>query len=213
MSKKLGDLLDKAPEKPAEEPWSSVPDGGIIWVRRTAEHELPELYALTEREVAGALAPYEVFTRMYAQNADSLWSVYRASDTTRSDAKLIGYYALIHLNPVGREMLEAGTFDGLDPDMRVVVPSATRPAAIYVWVAIVRRVARVATWLLANALGAEVYGGVPIFATAGTMGGLNIIKGYGFSTAQTEAGLGKLYRLDRGEAPSVAKPATIQAVS
>ena len=107
MSKKLGDLLDKAPEKPSEEPWSSVPDGGIIWVRRTAEHELPDLYALTQREVDANLAPYEVFTRMYAQNADSLWSVYRASDQTRSDAKLIGYYALIHLNEAGREMLEA----------------------------------------------------------------------------------------------------------
>jgi hypothetical protein len=205
MSKKLGDLLDKAPEKPREEPWSSVPDGGIIWVRRTAEDELPELYALTEREVAGQLAPFEVLQNMHRHNADSLWSVYRASDTTRSDAKLVGYYALIHLNPVGKDMLEAGTFDGHDPDMRVVVPSATRPAAIYVWVAIVRRVARVATWLLANALGAEVYGGVPIYATAGTMGGLNIIKGYGFDTARDEAGLGKLYRLDRGETPSVAK--------
>ena len=205
MSKKLGDLLDKAPEKPAEEPWSSVPDGGIIWVRRSTLAELPELYALTQREVAGPLAPYDVLVRMMQNNADTFWSVYRASDTTRSDTRLIGYYALIHLNPAGREMLEAGTFDGHDPDMRVVVPSATRPAAIYVWVAIVRRVARVATWLLANALGAEVYGGVPIFATAGTMGGLNIIKGYGFSTAQNEAGLGKLYRLDRGETPAVAR--------
>jgi hypothetical protein len=208
MSKKLGDLLDKAPEKPAEEPWSSVPDGGIIWVRRTAEDELPELYALTEREVAGQLAPFAVLQNMFRANADSLWSVYRASDTTRSDAKLVGYYALIHLNPAGHEMLEAGTFDGIDPDMRVVVPSATRPDAIYVWVAIVRRVARVATWLLANALGAEVYGGVPIYATAGTMGGLNIIKGYGFSTAHEEAGLGKLYRLDRGEAPPSPKKST-----
>jgi hypothetical protein len=213
MSKKLGDLLDKAPVKPAEEPWSSVPDGGIIWVRRTAEHELSELYALTQREVAGDLAPFEVLSRMHAQNADSLWSVYRASDATRADTTLIGYYALIHLNQAGREMLEAGAFDGHDPDMRTVVASATRPAAIYVWVAIVRRVARVATWLLANALGAEVYGGVPIFATAGTMGGLNSIKGYGFSTAQAEAGLGKLYRLDRGETPTVAKPATARAAS
>jgi hypothetical protein len=198
MQKKLGDLLDLAPEKAKEEPWSSVPDGGIIWVRRTTEAELPELYELTQREVAGSLAPYEALTRMMENNADTFWSVYRASDTTRADAKLIGYYALIHLNQAGLEQLEAGTFDGLDPDMRLTVASQTRPAAIYVWVAIVRRVARVATWLLANALGAETYGGVPIFATAGTMGGLNIIKGYGFSTTGPEAGLGKLYRLDRG---------------
>jgi len=197
MQKKLGDLLDLAPEKPREEPWSSVPDGGIIWVRRTTAAELPELYELTQREVAGALAPYDVLVKMMHNNADTFWSVYRASDNTRADTKLIGYYALIHLNQAGLEQLEAGTFDGTDPDMRLTVPSQTRPQAIYVWVTIVKRVARVATWLLANALGAETYGGVPIFATAGTMGGLNIIKGYGFSGAGSEAGLGKLYRLDR----------------
>lgn len=201
MSQNLGDVLNKAPEKPTEELWSSVPDGGIIWVRRATEGELPELYALTQREVGAQLAPYEVFQRMHAHNADSLWGVYRASDQTRSDTKLVGYFALIHLNPAGREMLEAGTFDGLDPDMRVVVPTQTRPAAIYLWVVVVRRVVRIATWLLANALGAEVYGGAPIFATAGTMGGLNAIKGHGFNEARSEAGLGKLYRLDYGMAP------------
>jgi hypothetical protein len=201
----LFELFQKTPDKPTEDMWSSVPDGGIIWVRRSTADELPELYALTQREVSEQLAPFEVLQRVHAQNADSLWSVYRASDQSRSDTKLVGYFALIHLNQAGREMLEAGTFDGLDPDMRAVVPSQTRPAAIYLWVVVVRRVVRIATFLLANSLGAEIYGGVPIFATAGTMGGLNAIKGHGFSEAHSAAGLGKLYRLDYGMPPKSAE--------
>ncbi len=198
MQKKLNDLLDLAPEKAKEEPWASVPDGGIIWVRRTTEDELPEIYALSKKEIAGTLTTLETVQRVRRHNQDSFWSVYRASDTTRADTKFIGYYSLLHLNQPGLELLEAGKFDGVDPDMRLVVTDGTRPAAIYVWAIVVRKVSRVATWLLANALGAETYGGVPIFATAGTMGGLNTIKGYGFSGAQPEPGLGKLFRLDRG---------------
>ena len=47
MSENFGDLLDLAPDKAKEEPWSSLPDGGIIWVGRAKPEELPELYALT----------------------------------------------------------------------------------------------------------------------------------------------------------------------
>ena len=197
MQKKLGDLLDLAPDRAKEEPWSSVPDGGIIWVSRAREEDMPLLYELGDRELTGEHTTLEAMQRVRKHNNDSFWCVYRASDNTRSDARLHGYYGLLPLNPVGLERLEAGQFDGLDPDMRLVVPNATRPAALYVWVVVVRKVSRVATWLLANALGAETYGGVPIFATAGTMGGLNTIKGYGFNGAQNEGGLGKLYRLDR----------------
>ncbi len=199
MSKKLGDLLDLAPDKAKDEPWSSVPDGGVIWIRRAREEELPEIFEWTKKEVSEDIAPFEVLQRMYQHNGDAIWSgMHRASDNTRSDAKMVGFYALIHLNPAGLEQLEAGTFDGRDPDMRLIMPTATRPAAIYVWTIVVRRVARIATWLLANALGAEIYGGVPIFATAGTIGGLNIIRGYGFTgQSSADAKVGQLFRLDR----------------
>lgn len=197
MAEKIGDLLDLAPAKAKEAPWSSLPDGGIIWVDRAQESELPELYALTQREVGDDITSFEVMRRVYQHNKDAFWSVYRASDNTRTDTKLIGYYALMHLTQPGLDLLEAGTFDAIDPDMRLVVESQTRPAAIYVWVIVVRRVSRIATWLLANALGAGVYGGVPIFATAGTVGGLNMLKGRGFSPQGQEAGVGKLFRLDR----------------
>ena len=76
-------------------------------------------------------------------------------------------------------------------------PSDTRPEAIYMWVVVLRKISRVAGWLIANALGAERYGGVPLFATAGTSGGLNALKGCGFTPHETQAGIGNLFRMDR----------------
>lgn len=197
MSENFGSLLDLAPEKAKEEPWSSLPDGGIMWVGRAKPHELPELALLAREQVGEHITTLEIMANMHKFNRDSVWSVYRASDNTRSDAKIIGFTAMIFLNKPGLEALEEQRFDGLDPDMRFVVPSDTRPEAIYMWVVVLPRVSRMAGWLIANALGAERYGGVPIFATAGTIGGLNALKGRGFTPHQTASGIGHLFRMDR----------------
>lgn len=197
MSENLGDLLDLAPEKAKEEPWSSLPDGGIMWVARAKPAELSELAALARREVGEHITSLEIMSNMHKYNRDSVWAVHRASDNTRSDPRIIGFVALIFLNKAGFEALEEARFDGLDPDMRMVVPSDTRPEAIYMWVVVLPRVSRMAGWLIANALGAERYGGVPIFATAGTVGGLNALKGRGFQPHQSAAGIGQLFRMDR----------------
>lgn len=197
MSDNFGELLDLAPDKAKEEPWSSLPDGGIIWVGRAKPEELPELYALTQREVGENITSLETLQRMHAYNHDTVWGVYRASDQSRADKKMVGYVALIFLNKAGLEALEQGRFDGIDPDMRMVVPSDTRPEAIYMWVVVLRKISRIAGWLIANALGAERYGGIPIFATAGTTGGLNALKGRGFVTHEKAAHIGTLFRMDR----------------
>ncbi|HWA30743.1 MAG TPA: hypothetical protein VG867_06585 [Rhizomicrobium sp.] len=201
MSNNLGELLDLAPDKAKEEPWSSLPDGGIVWVARAKEHEIPELYALTQKEVGDGITSLETLQNMQKHNRDAVWGVYRASDNSRADTKLVGYFALIFLNPPGLEALEQDRFDGIEPDMRMVVPSDTRPAAIYLWVVVVRRLSRIAGWLLANALGADRYGGIPIFAKAGTKGGLNALKGRGFSASDSNATVGHLFRLDRPPVP------------
>ena len=78
---------------------------------------------------------------------------------------------------------------------------------MYVWALVARKVARVATVLVAKALGRDLYGGVPIYGRAATLGGVASLKGYGFEGARpSEKGLGDLFRLDP-EAPQAAKPA------
>jgi hypothetical protein len=203
MPENLGAVLDLAPNKPtAEEPWSSLPDGGICWVGRAKPEELPELYELTRKEVGENITSLETLQNMQRHNRDAVWGVYRASDNTRADTRLAGYFALLYLNAPGLEALEQGRFDGIDPDIRMVVASDTRPAAIYLWVIVVRRMTRIASWLLANALGADRYGGIPILAKAGTVGGLNALKGRGFEAHTSQEGVGQLFRLNRPPMPS-----------
>jgi len=193
----LEEVLDNAPNQGREEPWSSTPDGGIVFLRRAKPEELPELHALAQQEIGADIATFETVQALHNHNRDSIWCVFRASDNTRADAKLVGWYGLVFLTQPGTEQLEAGTFDGRDLDLRLVVPTATHPASIYIWVVIARRHVRIATFLLANALGAEIYGGAPLYARAGTVGGLQALKGYGFSGIESEQNVGKLFRLDR----------------
>ncbi len=198
MQKNLNDVLSLVATKAAMEPGMHVPDGGYVFVRRATENEIVLLYELTRREISADIASLSVVEDVYKRNHDSFWTVNRCPDESRSSARLAGYVGLLHLNQIGRERLEAGAFDAHEPDARLIVPHNTRPAAIYVWAIIARKVARQTAFLVAHALGAELYAGVPLFATAGTLGGMNLMKGYGFSGARgSNASLGQLFRLDQ----------------
>jgi hypothetical protein len=198
MQKNFKEILSTVASRAAEEPWMQVPDGGIVYVRRASSNEIAPIHELTKREISADVAPLTVVQDVYERNRDSFWTVNRASDASKTDSRMIGYIGMLHLNPAGRARLESGNFDAHEPDVGLIVPSHTRPAAIYVWAIIAPKAGRQATNLVAHALGAELYGGVPIFATAGTLRGMNLMKGYGFSGARgSDAGLGQLFRLDQ----------------
>jgi hypothetical protein len=205
MSEKLKKIIDVAPETAHVEPWTSLPDGGIIFVKHPNDAEIVEIAGMAVTEISPSVAPLAVVQAVYKHNKDSFWGIYQASDSSRSDVRFIGYYGFLHLTQTGREALERNEFDTRDVDLRLLVPYGERPAAIYVWALVARKVARLSTPLVAWALGAKVYGGVPIYATAGTLGGLSSIKQNGFSGARpADVGLGHLFRLD----PSPRKPSS-----
>lgn len=198
MQRNLNDVLTLVGNEATGEPGMTAPDGGYVFVRRASEEDVAVLHELTKREIAADVAPLAVVEAVYKRNRDSLWAVYRCPDESRQETRLVGYVGLLHLTQIGRERLEAGAFDAHEPDVRLITPSNTRPAAIYVWAIIARKIAKQVSHLVALALGAELYAGVPLFATAGTLGGMNLMKGYGFSGARgSDAGLGQLFRLDQ----------------
>jgi hypothetical protein len=157
-------------------------------------------------EISPDVAPLELVQAVYKHNSDSFWGVYyNESDAPDSKPRFIGYYGFLHLNADGQESLESGAFDAFHPDFNQLAKDGERPAVIYVWAIVAKKVARLATPLIAKALGKDRYGGVPIYAKAGTLGGLSTIKGYGFVGARpSEKGLGDLFRLD----PEVSEAAT-----
>jgi len=167
---------------------------------------MADLYALTQVEISPDVAPIEDVLAVYRHNRDAFLGLYTADDETRKNALFVGYYSFLHLTKDGLELLEKGTLDVLHPDIKYIVPYGERPAAIYVWAIVARKVNKYVMPLIAKALGKELYGGVPLYATAGTLGGYGAMKGVGFEGAKEKnAGLGQLFRLD---APP---PSAIQA--
>lgn len=177
--------------------WTSLPAGGIIFVTHPTAAEMADLYALTQVEISPDVAPIEDVLAVYNHNRDAFLGVYTADDETRNNARLVGYYSFLHLTKEGLEKLEKGDFDVLHPDVNYIVPHGERPNAIYVWAIVARKVNKYVMPLIAKALGKDLYGGVPLYATAGTLGGYGAMKGVGFEGAKEKnAGIGQLFRLD-----------------
>ena len=192
---------------PIVEPFAPLPSGGILFVRHPSDDDLLLMHELTQKEITRTTVPMQLVREVFAYNPDTIWGVYLSEDGSRQGASLIGYYSFLHLNEAGNAALEDGSFDAANPSFDHLVPEGGRPTVIYVWGLVARKVARIATVLVAKALGRERYGGVPIYGRAATLGGVASLKGYGFeSTRPSEKGIGDLYRLDP-ELPQSEKPA------
>lgn len=211
MKKSLNEIIQLATVAPRHEPSAELPDGTVILVRRPSDAEIENIHDLTRTEITASTVPLPVIKAVHKHNKDSFWGVYQAADASPEatrEARFIGYYSFLHLNEAGRAVLERAEFDGGNPDLNLLVEHGERPAAIYVWAVVARRVARIATPLTARALGKALYGGLPIYTTAGTMGGLQAIKGYGFLGARdADNGVGHLFRLDPPPPPGSATEA------
>jgi hypothetical protein len=183
-----------------------LPTGAILFVRHPTDDDLVRIRELSQSEISPVVAPMDLVKAVYRHNRDTFWGVYLSQDGTEQGAKLIGYYSFLHLNEAGARALERGIFEGLNPDMAHLVAEGGRPVAIYVWGLVARKVARLATALVARALGRVRYSGVPIYGKAATLGGVAAFRHYGFESTRPSGGIGGLYRLDP-EVPQSEKPA------
>lgn len=169
--------------------------------------EIPELHALTVREIGPSVASLETMQRVYRHNPECLWTILRRPADGGAD-RLAGYFGFLHLNAAGLEALESRTLSGRTPDLDLLARAGERPTALYVWAGIARRTRVLAEMLVAQALGAERYGGLPIYATAGTLGGLKWLNHLGEADGgPQENALGNVFRIDTARAVAArAKP-------
>jgi hypothetical protein len=207
MESNLRKIIHLAHNSERREPRFQLPDGSVIFVRQPSDEEIDHLYELSKTEISDSVAPLDLVKDVYKHNSDSIWGVYYTKANSPENVRFIGYYAFLHLNDVGRLALEKGTFDPVAPKLEQLVREGQRPIVVYIWAIVAKKVARVATPLVAKALGKDRYGGVPIYTSAATLGGLNTIKSYGFVNVQpSKMGLGDLFRLD-GDGPEAAPAA------
>lgn len=191
----LTEVLDFTVKNTIEMPSAPHPDGGVVFVRVAQYSEIEALHELTLREIGQQVAPLEAMQDVYRHNPESLWTIFRAptGDTTR--AQLAGYYGFLHLNQSGSEALDQRTLRPRAPDMKFLAAAGERPAAVYVWAIVARRLTHLTIPLVGKGLGIKRYGGLKFYATAGTMGGLNGLRGYGFKgAADSDDKIGDLFQ-------------------
>lgn len=203
----LNEVKNLASNVGLREPSAPLPTGGTLFVKHPSDDDIARIYEMSQTEISRTTATLDLVRAVYKHNADTFWGVYFSEGSSREDANLIGYYSFLHLNETGAIALENGTFDGINLDFNHLIKEGEKPTVVYVWALVARKVARIATVLVAKALGRDLYGGVPIYGRAATLGGVASLKGYGFeSTRPSEKGVGDLFRLDP-EIPQAAKPA------
>ena len=180
---KILDLTGKPAVAEAEAPH---PEGGTVFVRMAREDEISTLHQLTVSQIGHQVAPLEAMQDVYRHNPETLWIIYRAPNGDKSQAQLAGYYGFLHLNEAGHKALEARTITPRKPDLSLLTPAGERPSAVYIWAIVARKLTTLTIPLVGKGLGIKRYGGLPFYATAATMGGLNGLKGYGFTGAESE---------------------------
>ena len=170
-------------------------EGDLIVVRMAGFQDVEALHALTVMEIGPSVAALDTMKGVYKHNPESLWTIHRRS-TSDGEDRLAGYFGFLHLNQAGLVALNERTLNGRNPDLALVARAGERPAAIYVWAGIARKVRTIAEMLVAEALGAERYGGLPVYATAGTLGGLKWLNHLGEADrGPADNGLGNVFRI------------------
>jgi hypothetical protein len=171
------------------------PEGGAVLFGRALPDELPVLHALALKEI-GRTANLSVLQSVHRHNLDSLWTILREEDET-GPARIAGLHAYLHLNSAGYATLQAGAFDACDPALAFLAGAGERPAAIYVWAVVARKLRAIVSPLIPVALPRAIYGDLPILARAGTIGGLKRLTRVAAEEGNESAhGLGDLFRVD-----------------
>jgi hypothetical protein len=190
----LKEIIDFTVNPAVSEPQTPHRDGGIVFVRKARAEEVSLLHELTVNHIGRQVASLEVMQGVHRHNPESLWIIFRSPTPNRADAQIAGYYGFLHLSEAGLTALHARTLKPRDPDFAHLAPAETRPAAVYIWAIVARKLTALTIPLVGKGLGVQRYGGLPFYATAGTMGGLHGLRGYGFAGASNQDdGVGDLF--------------------
>ncbi len=153
----------------------ALPDGTSIWVWRATEADVPTLHKLIRTEIGDKTASLTVMQKVRRHNQDSLWAIFkRGSGAYPFD--MIGCCTFLFPNISGLAALQSDSLDTLDPRLDLLTPGGERPAAIYGWGIVARKMGRIVVPLVTQALDPALYADLPIFGRAGTAGGLAMLS-------------------------------------
>ncbi len=154
---------------------SSLPDGAPIWVWRATEADVPTHHRLIRTEIGDKTAGLTVMQKVRRHNEDSLWGIFkRGSGSYPFD--MIGCCTFLFPNISGLAALRSDSLNTVDPRLDLLTPGGERPAAIYGWAIVARKMGRIVVPLITKSLDPALYAGLPIYGRAGTAGGLAMLS-------------------------------------
>jgi predicted GNAT family N-acyltransferase len=164
-----------------------------ISIRRLTALEIDTVIELTHRHPDVSRADEDTINRIHDYNRDSFWGVFRKREGSDEAARLEGYYAFLLLNQKGDTALRERTLDKANPAADCLAKQDERPHSVYIWSMVVKGLSAIATPIVVKALG-KTCAGAPLFASAGTQEGLNLMRRQGFTpVSSADDGIGGLF--------------------
>ena len=153
------------------------PEGGQVWLRPARYDELDELHSLIVSEISPDVGPAAIMRAVFLKNPVSFWRIERRLPD--GIVRPVGMYGFLPLNDRGVDALKAEMLDTREPQLEYVAAADERPAALYVWAIVARKIRQLVYPLIKQALGPG-YTSVPVFATPATAGGVKAVAQRGF---------------------------------
>jgi len=153
------------------------PEGGKVWLRPAQYDELDELHSLIASEISLDVGPVAIMRAVFLKNPISFWRIERR--LAEGNIILVGMYGFLPLNDRGVEALKAEALNTREPQLEYVAEADERPAALYVWAIVARKIRQLVYPLIKQALGPS-YTSIPVLAIPATAGGVKAVAHRGF---------------------------------
>ena len=186
--------MTSVPASEQTELWGRLDEETSVCLRRASPLEIATLHALIAKDIGGKVASLPVMVKASQINRDSFWTIIRRRDSDGRD-EITGCYAFLFLNALGERAIEARTFDATDPPLEYLVSSGERPALVYMWAIVARKMLAVTFPMISQGFDSGPYGGLPVVGRAGSMGGLKALSAS--ADAMDPPAIGTLFMLQR----------------
>jgi hypothetical protein len=186
------------------------PQGATIGLRLAQACEIPAIHRLAVREIGPMIASLEVMQRVHRHDPDTMRVVLRA-EPLEELFKIVGCYGYLFLNEEGVALLEADSLDTRNPMTSALARPGERPAQIYIWMMVARKLAKLLSPIVIQSFPKERYAGVPIAARAGTVGGLKSIVPLAIPDGRENSrGVGDVFKIDIARTSVGAQPPALE---
>jgi len=196
MAEISNEFIDSTWESEVATPTVEHHDGATIGFRFACASEIARIHELTVREIGPDVASLGVMQRIHQFDPASLSVVLRAEPGSKG-FRIVGAYGYLFLNQKGVALLEEGLLDTRDPEMSALALPDERPAQLYIWLMVARKLTALLAPLVIKAYPKARYGGVPLAARAGTTAGLkSALQAAIHDGNRTAGGVGDVFKID-----------------